>query len=248
MSPPTPPKAHRRLPTESSAPEDNGFRGPVDAAPESPSPPPPSTPDSKTTTVADVRVKQPDSHRQQGSVVLSEGNDFAPPMPEGKPLSRRTATLSRAHRDAEHSESSATEPSSRAATLRRKRFPPRLQSLRNSRGDPVPPMPAHVQTLDVPADEHEHEGTATPRAQSFDDATPTPAPRRTRKISNSGADGESPRPRKISNEGRTRKISTEGRRKVSAERDPKNKRESSAVEGDDEGYNDLLSAYESEDA
>ena len=195
--------------------------------------------------MSSVRVKQPDSHRQQGSVVLSEGNDFAPPMPEGKPLSRRTATLSRAHRDAEHSDSSATEPSSRAATLRRKRFPPRLQSLRNSRHstEPMPPLP----TLDVP-EEHDYEGATTPRAGSFDEqmAMPSSPRRRTRKISGEG-ESTPGRTRKISTEGRTRKISSEGRRKVSAERDTKHKRESAAVEGDDEGYNELLSAYESED-
>jgi len=39
---------------------------------------------------------------------------------------------------------------------------------------------------------------------------------------------------------RVRKISTESR-------DAKGKRESTANEGDDEGYGDLLSAYESED-
>ena len=75
---------------------------------------------------------------------------------------------------------------------------------------------------------------------------PSPRARRVRKVS--GGEGESPiRTRKISTEGRTRKISSESRRKVSAERATNHKRESAAVEGDDEGYNDLLSAYESED-
>ena len=48
------------------------------------------------------------------------------------------------------------------------------------------------------------------------------------------------RQRKVSNGHRPRKISTE--REI-----PKNKRDSSAEEGDDEGYDELLSAYESED-
>ena len=114
-----------------------------------------------------VRVKQPDSHRRQGSVVLSEGADLtlSTAPPETK-LSRRTATISRVHRDAEGSDSSATEPAAAAGkspnpNLRRKRFPPRLQSLRNSRAsaEPVPPLPVNVgagQTLDVP-DDHELE-------------------------------------------------------------------------------------------
>ena len=93
--------------------------------------------------------------------MLSESNDvtFTRPTQEAKPLTRRSATISRVHREsADHSDSSATEPSARSATLRRKRFPPRLQSMRASKSvtEPVPPLPTH--TLDVPAgDEHEHE-------------------------------------------------------------------------------------------
>jgi len=49
------------------------------------------------------------------------------------------------------------------------------------------------------------------------------------------------RQRKVSNGQRHRKISTESREI------PKNRRDSSAEEGDDEGYDELLSAYESED-
>ena len=49
------------------------------------------------------------------------------------------------------------------------------------------------------------------------------------------------RQRKVSNGHRPRKISTESRE------NPKSKRDSSAEEGDDEGYDELLSAYESED-
>ena len=46
-----------------------------------------------------------------------------------------------------------------------------------------------------------------------------------------------------------RKISSDNKaRKVSSERtERKHKRESAAAEGDDEGYDELLSAYESED-
>ncbi|EJF66014.1 hypothetical protein DICSQDRAFT_143372 [Dichomitus squalens LYAD-421 SS1] len=257
ISPPSPPKTHRRLPTESSAPEDNAHGGwarvePLDS-PTTIASPPPGTPDAATTLFDDVRVKQPESQRQRGSVVLPESNDItlASPAPESK-LARRSATISRAARDAEASDSSATEPASKNPNLRRKRFPPRLQSLRNSRStpEPVPALPTHSYTLDVPADDHEVENATTPRANTFDAQMvmpPSPRSRRTRKIS--GGEGEAPaRTRKISNEGRTRKLSNEGRRKVSAERDTKQKRESAAVEGDDEGYNDLLSAYESEDA
>ncbi|KAH9484248.1 TBC domain-containing protein [Psilocybe cubensis] len=99
----------------------------------------------------------------------------------------------------------------------------------------------------------EYENVATPRATSFDsdDAPGIPkSPRRSRKIST--GDGERPRklstdtyreerPRKLSS-GRTRKVSTESREV------PRARRESAAEEGDDEGYDELLSAYESEDA
>jgi hypothetical protein len=49
------------------------------------------------------------------------------------------------------------------------------------------------------------------------------------------------RQRKVSNGHRPRKISTESREV------PKDRHDTSAEEGDDEGYDDLLSAYESED-
>ncbi|KAI0748298.1 regulator of Vps4 activity in the MVB pathway-domain-containing protein [Daedaleopsis nitida] len=260
IDPPTPPKSHRRLPTESSAAEENGHPGwgRVDTGPDSPttipSPPPPGTPEADTTTIADVRVKRPESQRQRGSVVFSEGSDatFALPSTEGK-LSRRSATLSRRVDSASSMEAPAAE--SKNPNLRRKRFPPRLQSLRNSRSstEPMPPLPSLAlgagSSLDIPAD-YEHEAT-TPRAGSFDEQMPMPPSprRRPRKVSSGEREGESTpgRTRKISTESRTRKNSGEGRRKVSAERDTQHRRESAAVEGDDEGYNDLLSAYESED-
>ncbi|TFK91224.1 hypothetical protein K466DRAFT_660212 [Polyporus arcularius HHB13444] len=247
-SPPTPPKTHKHLPTESSAPEDQAQGGWARAdAPDSPttipSPPPPGTPDAVTTNVTDVRVQQPE--RQRGSVVLSESGDATFASPTENKLSRRSATISRMSRDAENSDSSATEPNAKNPNLRRKRFPPRLQSLRTSHHstEPIPPLPS----LDVPED-HDHEGATTPRAGSFDEqiGVPSSPRRRARKTSGEG-DGTPGRTRKISAEGRTRKISSESRRKVSAERDTKHKRESAAVEGDDEGYNELLSAYESED-
>lgn len=258
VSPPTPPKAHHDPPTDSSAPEDNarGSWGRIDA-PDSPttipSPPLPGTPDADTTRFSDVRVKQPESQRQRGSVVLSESNDtgFVPPAPENK-LSRRSATITRrATPTSEQQQSEPSTPESKNPNLRRKRFPPRLQSLRNSRSSTEPTPPASSKTLGVDfPDGYEHEAT-TPRAGSFDEQMimpPSPS-RRVRKTSGASAEGESTprRTRKVSTERRTRKISTESRRKVSAERDTKHKRESAAVEGDDEGYNDLLSAYESED-
>ncbi|KAI0327171.1 hypothetical protein GY45DRAFT_1327991 [Cubamyces sp. BRFM 1775] len=258
VSPPTPPKAHRRLSTEEpvqeTASSPRGW-GRVDAAPDSPatipSPPPPSTPEISGLRInTDVQVTQPASHRQQGSVTLNDAEDvtFASPTPgEGK-LTRRSATISRLHREAEQqSDSSTAEHSPPTPHVRKKRFPSRLHTMRNSKTEPPPPLPTNnLLVIDAP-EEGEQESSKTPRAGTFDpeiSAPPSPRSRRTRKVS-----GESePRPRKISTEGRTRKISNESRRKVSAEREPRHKRESAAVEGDDEGYGELLSAYESEDA
>lgn len=100
----------------------------------------------------------------------------------------------------------------------------------------------------------ETDATLTPRAVNFDDeSSPSPPPsagaqlsssvtiKRTRKVSARSNSGDS-RTRKVSgSERRVRKTSTEGRER----RLP---RDSEAEQGDDEGYDDLLSAYESEDA
>ncbi|EIW60055.1 uncharacterized protein TRAVEDRAFT_27771 [Trametes versicolor FP-101664 SS1] len=263
ISPPTPPKSARRLSTEESTPEvaprSPGGWSQVDV-PDSPttvpSPPPPSTPDAGSLKInTDIHVTQPASHRQQGSVTLNDDSDVTFPSQGGEKLTRRSATLSRVHREAEASDSSANDPSPPTPHIRKKRIPNRLHSLRHSKvsDDPPPPLPVNagnntLQVLDAPEDA-ELESSKTPRAGSFDaeitgSAPPSPRSRRTRKISGEGE----PRARKISTEGRTRKTSTESRRKVSAERETKHKRESAAVEGDDEGYGELLSAYESEDA
>ncbi|KAI0636797.1 regulator of Vps4 activity in the MVB pathway-domain-containing protein [Trametes polyzona] len=262
VSPPTPPNAHRRLSTEDSAPEP-APRSPsgwsqVDAPdfpPANPSSPPPPTSEANSLRInTDVDVSQASAHRQQSSISLNDEGDVTFPSPGGESkLTRRSATISRLHRETnDFSDSSATEHSPPTPHLRKKRVPNRLHSLRHSKvsDDPPPPLPtnnSNLLVIDAPEDA-EHESSKTPRAGSFDQeitAPPSPRSRRTRKIS--GSEGE-PRPRKVSTEGRTRKISTEGRRKVSAERDTKHKRESAAVEGDDEGYGELLSAYESEDA
>ena len=66
------------------------------------------------------------------------------------------------------------------------------------------------------------------RKNSGDDAAQL-----SRKLS---TEGNEPRPRKISSGSRTRKTSA-----------TRKHRESAAEEGDDEGYDDLLSAYESEE-
>ncbi|KAF8969987.1 regulator of Vps4 activity in the MVB pathway-domain-containing protein [Flammula alnicola] len=111
-------------------------------------------------------------------------------------------------------------------------------------------------TVEWPADDQE--SITTPKASSFDsDDHVSVSPglsrssRRPRKLSSNDQE----RPRKssmdtITNEERPRKVSTGHRaRKVSTESReiPRSRRESAAEEGDDEGYDELLSAYESEE-
>ncbi|VDB82786.1 unnamed protein product [Peniophora sp. CBMAI 1063] len=104
--------------------------------------------------------------------------------------------------------------------------------------------------------------TAFPSNGDRDEDAASPRSPRRRKVS---ADGEPPRVRKLSSDGRARKISggTLSRsapgRKLSGESTTRVRRvsdartitaasESGAEMGDDEGYDDLLSAYESEDS
>jgi len=110
-------------------------------------------------------------------------------------------------------------------------------------------------TVEWPVDDQDN--IATPKASSFDSddcisrsPATTKSPQRSRKISSPSDKG---RLRKNSlefeDEKRTRKSSTGHRkRKISTESRvvPRVRRESAAEEGDDEGYDELLSAYDSE--
>lgn len=116
------------------------------------------------------------------------------------------------------------------------------------------PSPSNL-TVEWPIDDQD--SVTTPKAGSFDSddyisvsSGTMKSPRRSRKISSNGQDRLPKNSSELEDERRTRKIPTLHRtRKVSTEsRDvPKGRRESAAEEGDDEGYDDLLSAYESED-
>jgi hypothetical protein len=97
------------------------------------------------------------------------------------------------------------------------------------------------------------ENAITPRASSFSSDEQVSAPGVVRSPRRLKTSGDPERPRKVStdnaNEERPRKLSSRSR-KVSMENreTSKSRRESAAEEGDDEGYDELLSAYESEDA
>ncbi|KAF7295030.1 DUF292-domain-containing protein [Mycena indigotica] len=95
------------------------------------------------------------------------------------------------------------------------------------------------QTLNVEWPEQNETTVTTPKATTFEHGSPI-SPGRNRKMS---GDGQEPRVRKISGGQRARKTSTGTIRATN-----RAKRESAAEEGDDEGgYDELLSAYESED-
>ncbi len=220
----SPISAQRRLPTGSST---EGETTPAVSTRDSVStvdsvaspPPPPHIPEESS---SGPRVAP--SEAQRGSVVISEfGEVTDTPAPEVTPRKKqRNLTLQLD----DSSDSSAAAPH-RTSRVRSKRFPSRLATLRakhegkEGRVSPVDRAPS-PNTLQAPEFHEEPEAT-TPKATSFDQTGPL-----------------SRRPRKISSDGKGRKVSSER-----AER--KHKRESAAAEGDDEGYDELLSAYESED-
>ncbi|KAJ7098032.1 regulator of Vps4 activity in the MVB pathway-domain-containing protein [Mycena belliarum] len=130
--------------------------------------------------------------------------------------------------------------------IRSKRYPSRPANIRTedlSRPKSVADQQPSPQSLNVAWPEQGHDAvTTTPRAATFDDVSEG---RRSSadQSRNSSGDGHEGRIRKVSGESRSRKISS-GTIKAGGRRN----RESAAEEGDDErGYDDLLSAYESED-
>ncbi|KAI0062331.1 hypothetical protein BV25DRAFT_672799 [Artomyces pyxidatus] len=236
-----------------------------------PSSPPPHTP-PPSAFAGSVAVSGTES--QRGSMVLTDaGVQALEPPSLGRKLARKKTPPPKGYT----SDSSAPgDTPSRNPRLRSKRSPQHLASLQIQRptsyydgaSEQRAPSPNNL-ALPEPDD---HDTAMTPRAATF---TPSldggssnspispRSPRRTRKASGDGQnDGhEPPRLRKLSDQradSRSRKISTEGQegrvRKVSADghsvrsRKTSMTRESAAEEGDDEGYDELLSAYESEDS
>ncbi|KAF9532289.1 regulator of Vps4 activity in the MVB pathway-domain-containing protein [Crepidotus variabilis] len=144
----------------------------------------------------------------------------------------------------------------RNARVRTKRHHPRpanLQIQESAKGRAQTEQktsPSNSLKVEWPGDEQEN--LITPKASSFDSddnaEIPTRSPRRARKTSTGDPEKyrrpstdnmTEERPRKLSN--RSRKISSENRD------NSRNRRVSAADDGDDEGYDELLSAYESED-
>ncbi|CAL1704944.1 unnamed protein product [Somion occarium] len=245
-----PPTAHRRFNTEvdvNPPTEPRRSRSgwaqadSIDSSATIPSPPVPQTPPPAGNSGASVRVKGTES--QRGSLVIPDSNEMIQDVSaeEHTPtrVRKKTSSISRIQINDDTSDSSVAPGPHRMPRVKSKRLPPRLHTLRTREASKTPPIPTDrapsPNTLAV--EWPEEADSVTPRAAVFDTtitASPVSPRRRTRKVSGEKGE-EKTRPR-------TRKVSAEGK-------ESKHKRESAAVEGDDEGYDDLLSAYsESEDS
>jgi hypothetical protein len=134
------------------------------------------------------------------------------------------------------SDSSAGGMDSQAVRLRNK---PRLSHLHMSSPSQAEnnKSTSPSSTLEVPWPNDDEETVTTPRASSFDSSATNPS-----------SPSKSPinkieRVRKTSNNSRHRKLSN-----TSRETARRSRSDSAAEDGDDEGYDDLLSAYESEES
>lgn len=216
------------------------------------------SPPASAPSVYEIKTRSAMDQANGASSEASDSTPHEPPSPVRK-LSRKKTDPSITTDDT--SDSPAVRLPTRTARVRSKRHPARPTNLQiqdnpaKSRTsiEQKTPSPSAA-NLSVPWPGDEIDAVATPRASKFeleDDAAPFNlgrSPRRSRKVSSG-----SPEKRNVSSDrqdSRTRKVSAGHRvRKVSVEnRDPPgSSRDSAAEEGDDEGYDELLSAYESED-
>ncbi|KAA1472486.1 hypothetical protein DENSPDRAFT_821369 [Dentipellis sp. KUC8613] len=237
-----------------------------------PSSPPPPTPPSLTISPGGNEVSS--GLYRRGSALNDPSVRALDLSSETRRYARKkTAPLSLQLNEASDSSASVDSPA-KVSRVRSKRHANTPTNLRIQKSDSQSsggtehntPSP---QGLALPEWSEDHDSTTTPRATTFDgahseseddhqlssgpQASPR-SPRRIRKISNE-ASMETSRTRKEAHQdgARSRKSSTDGQstrsRKTSADnRNHKRVRDSAAEEGDDEGYDDLLSAYESEDS
>lgn len=200
-----------------------------------------------------VRVTNPES--QRGSLVLTDSNvsPLDPPLQSRKIARKKTPSPVQYQTDeASDSSASQTVPRSPRRSKRHVTKPAHLNIREAQRSQMIAEQKlSSPNSLGVEWPEDADIAT-TPKATSFDmDSTSPVSPRspRRRKASAEGPEG---RLRKISTDGhevRIRKTSEGRSRKFSAENKESTRRtrDSAAEEGDDEGYDDLLSAYESEE-
>ena len=215
-----------------------------------PASPPLYTPPPPTATSSHAAVSGAPS--QRGSLVISEPNIRVLEAPiQARKLARKKTPPS--HADYTSDSSVAREAPSRSPRQRPRRAAHTLATIYVQK-DKSAEDSGLTNTLTLP-ESFDIENAVTPRASAFEqpneDSTPSMfpvslPPIRTRKLSSESrkahGDASEPRTRKISSSShspRTRKVS-EGKSTKHAD--------SGAEEGDDEGYDELLSAYESEDS
>jgi hypothetical protein len=209
--------------------------------------PPPDTPSSFVSPISEV-VRVRDAEPQRGSLTLNDMSEDNAPIRSF--LRRKTYSFM------EPSPAEATsDPSLGGARIKHsqrvksRRQLPQLQTGVDESGRVVTTSPSTLRPPEWPLGVG-LEDTPTPRASDFDVAFPPSSPRSPRRPRKLSGDGET-RPRKVStgsHEGtRVRKFSGDGRTRKVSGGSIRHNRESTSMEGDDEGYDDLLSAYESEE-
>ncbi|KIY50972.1 hypothetical protein FISHEDRAFT_37751 [Fistulina hepatica ATCC 64428] len=264
VSPMAPPYRVERGHThsESESTSEMGMRSPSTSAASAHSLPSARRPRSKGWGQVETSDSPPmPSPPPETPITDSEASIMESPLVK-KSLRRHSPSVSiRSSTASDTSNSSASVvPVSRRSRVRSRRGnrPPNLRLEHSPRLPEVRPVSTSPGTLGVERPDEDADLAPTPKASSFEGLTDASSAspsspdriRRPRKLSSEGrrknsGDGDSSRSRKISNgsmNSRTRKISTESKssaRKV---------RESAAIEGDDEGYDEFLSVYESEDS
>jgi hypothetical protein len=215
--------------------------------------PPLYTPPPPTATSSHAAVSGANS--QRGSLVISEPNIRVLEAPiQARKLARKKTPPS-SHVDYTSDSSAVPDAPSRSPRQRPRRAAHTLATIHVQK-DKSTEDSGISNALTLP-ESFDHENVVTPRATAFqqpnENSTPSAFPNspaippiRTRKLSSESrkahGDASEPRTRKISSSShspRTRKVS-EGRSTKRVD--------SGAEEGDDEGYDELLSAYESEDS
>jgi hypothetical protein len=218
------------------------------SSPPLPTPPPPFA--------ASIVHAVTDAYPQRDSAVISESSlsvrALEAPSQARKLVRKKTPPPSRP----DYTSDSAPDAPLPSPRSRSKRSPHLTKLHIQKSGPPGPPEVPNTLALPILPDDHDN--SVTPRASAFHEVNeensissgspkfPAPPPLRTRKVSSEEckAHGDIPEPR-------TRQIPSINcsprARKVSEHRLVKHA-ESGAEEGDDEGYDELLSAYESEDS
>ena len=237
------------LPAEQSSPKDVQVPSHIDVPTSSPFASP--HPRTHTESQSQRSIVGPEGQKH---VVLS---DIRSVDLSRKKIVRRSPSPSQ-YQQEDTSDSSSAETPHRSSRLRPKRHPTRPPNLDIEDHAPRSRVTAERKLLDPNSLAIEWPGEdqdiiPTPRASNFDmdeHSSSSPVslrPRLTRKISadaqerKMSADGPDVRMRKVSTGQRMRKTSGDSRDVG------KRMRDSSAEEGDDEGYDELLSAYESEE-